>query len=91
MPKNTNDHGSQSMDQEARFRDFFTTSVVDIPAEMVRREAEQREKEAHKGVLGRLFGRTGREEPQAAPGLELPTGEILLGADARPEAEEDLR
>ena len=90
MPKNTNDHGSQSMDQEARFRDFFTTSVVDIPAEMVRREAEQREKEAHKGVLGRLFGRTGREEPQAAPGLELPTGEILLGADARPEAEEDL-
>ena len=37
-----------------RNRDFFTTTVADIPAEMVRREEEAAEE--HKGLFGRLFG-----------------------------------
>ena len=37
------------------------------------------------GLLGKLFGHDKEETPAAAqPVLEIPTGEILLGADARP-------
>ena len=79
---------NESAAREERFRHFFSTSVVDIPAEMARRDEEKQEKS--KGVLGRLFGHSKKEEPQEEPELEIPTGEILLGADAKPEKKADL-
>ena len=39
MPKEKNQHKSAAASDE-KFRDFFTTTVADIPAEMVRREEE---------------------------------------------------
>lgn len=55
--------------------------MADIPAEMVRREEEAAEE--HKGLFGRLFGHAKpKQAPQAGTDLELPTGEVLLGADA---------
>lgn len=80
MPKEKNQHKSAAASDE-KFRDFFTTTVADIPAEMVRREEEAAEE--HKGLFGRLFGHAKpKQAPQAGADLELPTGEVLLGADA---------
>ena len=80
MPKEKNQHKSAAASDE-KFRDFFTTTVADIPAEMVRREEEAAEE--HKGLFGRLFGHAKpKQAPQAGTDLELPTGEVLLGADA---------
>ena len=80
MPKEKNQYKSAAASDE-KFRDFFTTTVADIPAEMVRREEEAAEE--HKGLFGRLFGHAKpRQAPQAGADLELPTGEVLLGADA---------
>lgn len=65
--------------------------MADIPAEMVRREEEAAEE--HKGLFGRLFGHAKpKQAPQAGTDLELPTGEVLLGADAlaKPDGEEPL-
>ena len=95
MPKKNenqmNTPQSESTAREERFRNFFSTSVVDVPAEMARRDEERREKERSGGVLGRLFGHgKAKEEPQEEPGLEIPTGEILLGEGAKPEKEHDL-
>ena len=90
MPKEKNQHKSAAASDE-KFRDFFTTTVADIPAEMVRREEEAAEE--HKGLFGRLFGHAKpRQAPQAGTDLELPTGEVLLGADAlaKPDGEEPL-
>jgi len=80
MPKEKNQYKSAAASDE-KFRDFFTTTVADIPAEMVRREEEAAEE--HKGLFGRLFGHAKpKQAPQAGADLELPTGEVLLGADA---------
>ena len=90
MPKEKNQHKSTAASDE-KFRDFFTTTVADIPAEMVRREEEAAEE--HKGLFGRLFGHAKpKQAPQAGTDLELPTGEVLLGADAlaKPDGEEPL-
>ena len=90
MPKEKNQYKSAAASDE-KFRDFFTTTVADIPAEMVRREEEAAEE--HKGLFGRLFGHAKpKQAPQAGTDLELPTGEVLLGADARakPDGEEPL-
>ena len=90
MPKEKNQHKSAAASDE-KFRDFFTTTVADIPAEMVRREEEAAEE--HKGLFGRLFGHAkSKQAPQAGTDLELPTGEVLLGADAlaKPDGEEPL-
>ena len=90
MPKEKNQHKSAAASDE-KFRDFFTTTVADIPAEMVRREEEAAEE--HKGLFGRLFGHAKpRQAPQAGADLELPTGEVLLGTDslAKPDGEEPL-
>ena len=72
MPKEKNQHKSAAASDE-KFRDFFTTTVADIPAEMVRREEEAAEE--HKGLFGRLFGHAKpKQAPQAGTDLELPTG-----------------
>ena len=79
MPKEKNQHKSAAASDE-KFRDFFTTTVADIPAEMVRREEEAAEE--HKGLFGRLFGHAKpKQAPQAGADLELPTGEVLLEED----------
>ena len=69
MPKKNDDRDSASKRdgaaQEERFRNFFSTSVVDVPAEMTRRDEEKKEKS--RGVLGRLLGHgTAKEELQEA-------------------------
>ena len=89
MPNNKNERkGKQTgeLSAEERFRNFFSTSVIDLPEEMTRRDAPAPVEEKPKaGLLGKLFGHDKEETPAAAqPVLEIPTGEILLGADAKP-------
>ena len=84
MPKDK----KELREQDEKFHDFFTTSVVDIPVEMTRRDEEEPPKKP--GVLGRLFGHGKKQPEEEKPVLEIPTGEILLGADAKPEQEADL-
>ena len=89
MPNNKNERkGKQTgeLSAEERFRNFFSTSVIDLPEEMTHRDAPTPVEEKPKaGLLGKLFGHDKEETPAAAqPVLEIPTGEILLGADAKP-------
>ena len=89
MPNNTNERkGKQAgeLSAEERFRNFFSTSVIDLPEEMTRRDEPAPVEEKPKaGLLGKLFGHDKEETPAPAqPVLEIPTGEILLGADAKP-------
>lgn len=89
MPNNKNERkGKQAgeLSAEERFRNFFSTSVIDLPEEMTRRDEPAPVEEKPKaGLLGKLFGHDKEESPvPAQPMLEIPTGEILLGADAKP-------
>ena len=89
MPNNTNERkGKQAgeLSAEERFRNFFSTSVIDLPEEMPRRDEPAPVEEKPKaGLLGKLFSHDKEETPAPAqPVLEIPTGEILLGADAKP-------
>lgn len=89
MPNNKNERkGKQTgeLSAEERFRNFFSTSVIDLPEEMTHRDEPVPVEEKPKaGLLGKLFGHDKEETPAAAqPVLEIPTGEILLGADAKP-------
>ena len=89
MPNNKNEHkGKQAgeLSAEERFRNFFSTSVIDLPEEMTHRAAPAPVEEKPKaGLLGKLFGHDKEETPAPAqPVLEIPTGEILLGTDAKP-------
>ena len=89
MPNNKNERkGKQTgeLSAEERFRNFFSTSVIDLPEEMTHRDEPVPVEEKPKArLLGKLFGHDKEETPAAAqPVLEIPTGEILLGADARP-------
>ena len=89
MPNNKNERkGKQAgeLSAEERFRNFFSTSVIDLPEEMTHRDAPAPVEEKPKaGLLGKLFGHDKEESPASAqPMLEIPTGEILLGADAKP-------
>ena len=89
MPNNKNEHkGKQAgeLSAEERFRNFFSTSVIDLPEEMTHRDAPAPVEEKPKaGLLGKLFGHDKEETPAPAqPVLEIPTGEILLGTDAKP-------
>ena len=89
MPNNKNERkGKQAgeLSAEERFRNFFSTSVIDLPEEMTHRDAPAPVEEKPKAkLLGKLFGHDKEESPAPAqPVLEIPTGEILLGADAKP-------
>ena len=89
MPNNKNERkGKQAgeLSSEERFRNFFSTSVIDLPEEMTRRDEPAPVEEKPKaGLLGKLFGHDKEEtSAPAQPVLEIPTGEILLGADAKP-------
>ena len=89
MPNNKNERkGKQAgeLSSEERFRNFFSTSVIDLPEEMTRRDEPAPVEEKPKaGLLGKLFGHDKEETSALAqPVLEIPTGEILLGADAKP-------
>ena len=89
MPNNKNERkGKQTgeLSAEERFRNFFSTSVIDLPEEMTRRDEPAPVEEKPKaGLLGKLFGHDKEETPAPAQSvLEIPTGEILLGADAKP-------
>ena len=89
MPNNKNERkGKQAgeLSAEERFRNFFSTSVIDLPEEMTRRDEPVPVEEKPKaGLLGKLFGHDKEEMPTSEqPVLEIPTGEILLGADAKP-------
>ena len=89
MPNNKNERkGKQAgeLSSEERFRNFFSTSVIDLPEEMTRRDEPAPVEEKPKaGLLGKLFGHDKEETAAPAqPVLEIPTGEILLGADAKP-------
>ena len=89
MPNNTNERkGKQAgeLSAEERFRNFFSTSVIDLPEEMTRRDEPAPVEEKPKaGLLGKLFSHDKEQAPALAqPVLEIPTGEILLGADAKP-------
>ena len=89
MPNNKNERkGNQAgeLSAEERFRNFFSTSVIDLPEEMTRRDEPAPVEEKPKAkLLGKLFSHDKEETPAPAqPVLEIPTGEILLGADAKP-------
>lgn len=89
MPNNKNERKgklAEELSAEERFRNFFSTSVIDLPEEMTRRDESAPVEETPKaGLLGKLFGQDKAETAAPAqPVLEIPTGEILLGADAKP-------
>lgn len=93
MPKNTNDHRDLTPEEiaarEEKFRSFFTTTAVNVPVEMTRRDDEPQKPKKRFGLFGHNNPRREAEEPADTP-LEMPTGEVLLGADAQPEEEADL-
>ena len=93
---------AEQLEQEQRekFKTFFTTSVAQVPEEMIPRD-ESRPDRKH-GLLARFFAKKEKEAGGAAPdgaGEALfraetpapPTGEIVLdGAMAREKADENL-
>ena len=93
---------AEQLEQEQRekFKTFFTTSVAQVPEEMIPRD-ESRPDRKH-GLLARFFAKKEKEAGGAAPdgaGEVLfraetpapPTGEIVLdGAMAREKADENL-
>ena len=97
MPKDKNESRgkhAEPLTQEERFRNFFSTSVIELPEEMTRRDEEtSKPSERPKaGLLGRLFSH-GKEEPKEAehPPVEMPTGEIRLGGTEPMEPVSDLK
>ena len=88
MPKDKNNN--QAMTEDEKFRSFFSTTAVNIPDEMTRRDEELPEEKPQKrfGLFAR--GKADQEEAQAAEPQEMPTGEVVLGGDAQPEQEADL-
>ena len=90
MPKDKNN--GREMTPDEKFRSFFSTTAVDIPEEMTRRDEDQPEEKPEKrfGLFGR--GKAKQEADEAAEEQlqEMPTGEVRLGEDAQPEPEADL-
>ena len=88
MPKDKNNN--QAMTKDEKFRSFFSTTAVNIPEEMTRRDEGLPEEKPQKrfGLFAR--GKADQEEAPAAEPQEMPTGEVVLGGDAQPEQEADL-
>ena len=90
MPKDKNN--GREMTPDEKFRSFFSTTAVDIPEKMTRRDEDQPEEKPEKrfGLFGR--GKAKQEADEAAEEQlqEMPTGEVRLGEDAQPEPEADL-
>lgn len=96
MPKDKNESRgkhAEPLTQEERFRNFFSTSVIELPEEMTRRDEEKTapSEKPKAGLLGRLFSH-GKEETATAehPPVEMPTGEIRLGGTEPMEPVSDL-
>ena len=90
MPKDKNN--GREMTPDEKFRSFFSTTAVDIPEEMTRRDENQPEKKPQKrfGLFGRGKEKQETDEAAAEQPQEMPTGEVRLGEDAQPEPEADL-
>ena len=90
MPKDKNNN--QAMTQDEKFRSFFSTTAVNIPEEMTRRDEELPEEKPQKrfGLFGRGKEKQETDEAAAEQPQEMPTGEVRLGEDAQPEPEADL-
>ena len=89
MPKDKNNNREMTPDE--KFRSFFSTTAVDIPEAMTRRDEEEPEEKPQKrfGLFGRSKAKQQANKPADLP-LEMPTGEVLLGGEAEPEPEADL-
>ena len=89
MPKDKNNNREMTPDE--KFRSFFSTTAVDIPEAMTRRDEEEPEEKPQKrfGLFGRSRAKQQAGQPADLP-LEMPTGEVLLGGAAEPEPEADL-
>ena len=90
MPKDKNN--GREMTPDEKFRSFFSTTAVDIPEEMTRRDEDQPEEKPEKrfGLFGRGKAKQEADEAAAEQPQEMPTGEVRLGEDAQPEPEADL-
>lgn len=90
MPKDKNN--GREMTPDEKFRSFFSTTAVDIPEEMTRRDETQPEEKPQKrfGLFGRGKEKQETDEAAAEQPQEVPTGEVRLGEDAQPEPEADL-
>ena len=90
MPKEKNN--GREMTPDEKFRSFFSTTAVDIPEEMTRRDEDQPEEKPQKrfGLFGCGKAKQETDEAAAEQPQEMPTGEVRLGEDAQPEPEADL-
>ena len=90
MPKDKNN--GREMTPDEKFRSFFSTTAVDIPEEMTRRDENQPEEKPQKrfGLFGCGKEKQETDEAAAEQPQEMPTGEVRLGEDAQPEPEADL-
>ena len=90
MPKDKNN--GREMTPDEKFRSFFSTTAVDIPEEMTRRDENQPEERPQKrfGLFGRGKEKQETDEAAAEQPQEMPTGEVRLGEDAQPEPQADL-
>ena len=90
MPKDKNN--GREMTPDEKFRSFFSTTAVDIPEEMTRRDENQPEEKPQKrfDLFGRGKEKQETDEAAAEQPQEMPTGEVRLGEDAQPEPEADL-
>ena len=90
MPKDKNN--GREMTPDEKFRSFFSTTAVDIPEEMTRRDENQPEEKPQKrfGLFGRGKEKQETDGAAAEQPQEMPTGEVRLGEDAQPEPEADL-
>ena len=78
MPKDKNN--GREMTPDEKFRSFFSTTAVDIPEEMTRRDENQPEEKPQKrfGLFGRGKEKQETDEAAAEQPQEMPTGEVRL-------------
>ena len=78
MPKDKNN--GREMTPDEKFRSFFSTTAVDIPEEMTRRDETSRRKSRRNGLACLAVVRKKQETDEAAAEQpqEMPTGEVRL-------------